>query len=46
MNLDIRISRAIARAVSQYSVARHSRWVRCLARARLKQARLRRLPIG
>ena len=46
MNLEIRISGAIGRAVWQYSVARHRSWLQRLARARMKQARLRRLPLG
>jgi hypothetical protein len=46
MNLELRISRAIVRALSQYSAARHSAWLQRVARARMKQARLRRLPLG
>jgi hypothetical protein len=46
MNLELRISRAIVRALSQYSAARHSAWLQRVARARMKQARFRRLPLG
>lgn len=46
MNLDIRISRAIVHAVSQYTMPRRTFWLQRMVRARMKQARLRRLPIG
>ena len=46
MNLEIRISRAIVRALSQYSAARHSAWLQRVARARMRQARLRRSRFG
>jgi hypothetical protein len=46
MNLELRIGRAIVHTASLYGAARYSAWVRRLARARMRKARLRRFAVG